>query len=79
VSREERYEYCLGKTRLRTDIGGGIRDGDSVASDLLGNLNHIHFLQDLLDFYFYKVRPKTAFFILLCSVLHCNLFNTSGI
>jgi hypothetical protein len=40
VEREERYEYCVGKTRLKTDIGGGIRDGDSVASDLLGNINH---------------------------------------
>jgi hypothetical protein len=37
---EERYEYCVRKTRLKTGICGGVRDGDSVASDLLGNINH---------------------------------------
>jgi hypothetical protein len=35
MDREERYEYCVGGTRLKIDIGVGIRDGDSIATDLL--------------------------------------------
>jgi hypothetical protein len=38
IHKQERYVCCVGKTGLKTDIGGAVR-GDSVASDLLGNIN----------------------------------------
>jgi hypothetical protein len=49
-----------------SDIGGGRRGSDRIASDLLGNINHETYLQDLLaqltqDFYSYISRPRLLF------------------